>query len=149
MTKRDVINEDDIEIYYKQCRKIKFKIENKTKKYSLKNIFKKMCKIEQHNPSATVYMKGGHHCEYGKVRSLDDILKLAKYYNPKKTVKEIIIELTKYKNGKLNYMYCHNIRKYNFHGIGYFRCFIDNLNFLKFTTLGFSNAQITLKEFIT
>lgn len=113
MNKGDVVTQQDIETYYSKCRKFRFD-ENQVPK-SFEDLFNYL--VVQKQP--TYYVRGSEQCEKSKVRSLDDFLKIHKFYYPKVTVAEIIIMLNNHlikSKRYLGFAYCPNIRKFNFQG---------------------------------
>ena len=154
MNKKEVITKEDLEKYYNECRKIKFKNEDKENYKSLLSIFKNI-----HDPNyslATTYTRGGHHCYSCKIRSIDDYINLCKYYFPNSTLKEICTTIVEYvKNHKKEYppfrlYYCPNIRKTNLHNNYYFdkKHVLEILLKTNFYRQGFKNCNIAFKEII-
>lgn len=160
MNKRDVITKEDLEEYYNKCRKIRFGDDVKEVNYnSLKAIFDN---IRNANESlATFYIKGGHHCNRKKIRSLDDYIRLCKYYFPNCTLKDILQtimdnrEITytnwmgKESDGVIYLTYCNQIRKDNFNIIS---CVVNNqyydINNKSFYSQGFPNCTIKIKDIL-
>src|SRR5690606_5500667 len=112
MNKKDVIAKEDLEEYYNRCRKIKFKNEDEENYNSLISIFENI--YDSDFSLATTYTKGGHHCYQGKIRSIDDYIKLCKYYFPDSTLKEICNTMIEYvknykkENPPFRLFYCPN-----------------------------------------
>ncbi len=154
MTKREVITREDVEQYYSQCRKIKFR---DIEVSSIEQIIKET--IFTTGENTTVYTRGGRHCGARRYRSLDDIIKLVKFYYPETKINTIftkIIELEdtlKTKNRSLSFIYCPNIRKDNFHGENFysfgFKDIITTRPSRTFKGQGFVNCNIRYSEFIT
>lgn len=158
MKKTDVKTVEDIEQYYKKCRRLKFK-EGKEPK-DLKEVF---ARLLGNDTSATCGARGGHHCHNGKYRSLDDYIAVSKTYFPDLTVKHIISELMynfskdKYKASTTRnedyYVcarYCPNIRKDNF-CISMYGSEYQAQNYLEnrtFSDSGFRNCYIRLINFV-
>lgn len=105
MRKRDVKTIKDLEKYYKKVRKIKFTDEITIKR--LKDIF------EQIATCNTYYVRGSFQCSYYRNRSIDDIIRLSKFYFPKLKVKKIIESYLEFKKDrKIVIFRCPNIRKF-------------------------------------
>lgn len=141
MRKADVKTKEDLKEYYKKTRKIKIKdIEN----IDLDEIFKAII-IDK---KETTYSRGGHQCKPFKDRSTDDYIKVAKFYHPEATIKEILAPITKYydtNNNTKYYGFCPNIRKDNFRSIGFG---MSGKNFLSygFKQQGFKNCNVKFEE---
>jgi len=147
MKKTDVITKEDIELYYKKCRKIRF---NSTTTHTVEQILSRLIYINESYPSATVYSRGGFHCDAEKYRSLDDIIKVVKYYHPELTVKQILIDISKYKDGDLYFRYCPSIKKYNFAGRAHYAgSFKAGMKYFNMKGQGFRNCDITLHQLIS
>lgn len=115
MNKKDVVTEKDIEKYYSKCRKIKFM--DGSEPTSPNDLIEKVIR----HRCATTYTRGGYHCDSGRIRSLDDLIKVYKYYYPTVKVSKIItvlqnftIKVNKKGQGYINFSYCPNINKFNF-----------------------------------
>src|SRR3970282_374180 len=114
MTKKDVTTIKDLEIYYNKIRKIRFKDDVIIK--SIEDILYYTIDLKQ-DPIETYFVRGGLQCDYDRYRSLDDIIKLSKFYFPKSRIKDILFEIIKYEAGRTNgagfmYNYCPDIRKH-------------------------------------
>ena len=110
MRKKDIKTNKDLEIYYSKCRKIKFndkiKINNRTEILNLLT-----------SKYATYHIKNKQHCPSSRNRSLDDFLRLCKFYFPIHTIKENIKFFKRYVEDYDIYIgYCPNIKKLNMQG---------------------------------
>jgi hypothetical protein len=149
MTKNDVKTIDDLELYYNKVRKIRFdkKIEIK----SIQDIFKHTIEPDIPNQE-TFFVKGRLQCEDNRDRSLDDVIKLCKFYFPKSTIKEILSEIYKFEEqfvrGGFHYGYCRNIRKYNFRGRSYWESFKLLSKNMYMSTQNFFNLDVTFEEIV-
>lgn len=123
MKKGDVRDLDTLEEYYNKVRKIRF--EDNVEINSLDDIYKSLFNsdarygiVQKH----TVFSRGALQCNAGRFRSIDDFIKVVKYYYPEKTLKEIFQYLKEqeelYQKDNLiqSLRYCGTIRKYNFSG---------------------------------
>lgn len=150
MNKKQVKTKEDLELYYTKCRKIKF-VEGTPLPNSIRNILERILDYEG-DGERTVFIRGGHNCYANKYRSLDDVIKICKYYYPKKTIKDIINEILKYQKTFQNgffFGWCGDIRKNNFRGFTswehqtfgerYGQGFIDQ---------GFPYCKVIIKDFI-
>ena len=154
MNKQDVISSEDLELYYNKCRKVKL-IHNDS--LPIQTILDEV--ITQKHP--TYFKTGTKQCGVGHYRSLDDVLKVCKYYYPEMSLSDIMKEIVIYAlefsdregNDKLflQFCYCPTIRKDNFRGLSHYD-WGDNFNkILKSTSMhsqGFRNCHITLQEII-
>ena len=113
MRRRDVKTEQDFEILYNKER-IKFQdyIKIRNRSDIIFELF--------HKRNATFGPRNGKHCVKDKMRSVDDYLKLCKFYYPNFTVKNNLnyirdfVDKTKtYKGFNLKISYCPNISKHN------------------------------------
>lgn len=148
MNKKDVVTEKDIEKYYSKCRKIKFKGDDRPS--SPQDL---LTRLIQHRNSTT-YVRGGYHCDSGKIRSLDDVIKVYKYYYPKVKVSKIIKNIYNYANRVqakgyyINFAYCPNINKFNFqnafssYGWGRFQNTSSS-----FRNQGFPNCNVEISSY--
>ena len=152
MKKSEVNTKEDLENYYNTCRKIKFRKDTEVPK-SIRSILKRILDYQDGGSEATVYAREGHHCHKDKSRSLDDVIKICKYYFPNHTIKQIIKSILKYQKTfekDFYFSYCPNIRKVNFRGWAYWA----NDGFCKsrfkgsFTNQGFSNCKINVLNYI-
>lgn len=147
VNKKQVITKEDLQTYYKTCRKIKFKGD-----YKPDSILDILNKIKNHNNSeATYFKKGSLHCTIERRRSIDDYVNLCHYYFPEITVKECLDSVTNIDNLKVtheyidNYTaqigYCGNIRKSNF----WVTCYSNHkpVDKLLISNLGFTNCNLT------
>jgi len=112
---------EDLEIYFKKRRKIKFSDDVKIE--SRKDVLLKT--YDPYTSFPTFYVKGSLHCDARKARSISDILLLLNYYFPDFTLREnfqyiqkFATEIPPYNDIKI--FYCRNIRKHNFHGGAYY-----------------------------
>lgn len=105
MRKKDVRTIKDLENYYNKVRKIKFTDEIVVEK--LEDIFEKISKYN------TFYVRGGHQCSSYRNRSIDDIIRMSKFYFPKLKAKKIIESYLEFKKGKKIITFkCPHIRKF-------------------------------------
>ena len=148
MRKNEVENVEDLEKYYSQARKIKFKDYPK-----IRNVKQLKRLLFEESPS-TVRIRGGYHCENGKYRSFDDYFLLCKTYFPNKTIKyftEVLLKDENYKkNNNLNRItvrYCPNIRKTNSGGLSKFQFKHNEVNEEQTFNLGFYK-KFSVKEII-
>lgn len=118
MRKNEVENVEDLEVYYSQARKIKFKDYPK-----IRNVKQVKRLLFEESPTTT-YSRGGYHSESGRYRSFDDYFILCKNYFPNKTIKyfaEVLIKDEEFKKSKslprIQVRYCPNIRKTNSGGL--------------------------------
>ena len=114
MNKKQVKTKEDLELYYNKCRKIKFAV-GREEPTSTKQVIQRVLDYEG-DSERTVFTRGGHNCLADKLRSLDDVVKIVKYYYPKKKIKDIIGDILKYQktfNFDFYFGYCPNIRKTN------------------------------------
>lgn len=143
MNKRDIKTKEDVEHYYNKVRKIRFYdtiiIEN------LKDIYDYLV----NQKLDTYYVRGKLHCEQGRYRSLDDLLKLYKYYFRDKTISDFKKEyeqlIEDYKDVYhfiKNISWCPNIRKVNFQSL-YGKCALESY----FDESGFINCNLKLEDF--
>lgn len=155
MNKQDVKTKEDLELYYTKCRKIKFR--DNLRITSTTQIFNLMTRGTHITTYPTFYTRGAVHCNQGRSRSLDDIIKVCKFYFSNHKVEDIITKLSKYDKKKadnqghsgLYFRYCPSIRKHNFAGLTYYsRNFTDKSRFLDFKGQGFNNCNVLIKEFI-
>lgn len=153
MKKNDVKNEKDLEEYYSKCRKIKFKnFEPKT----LRDVFYGITIGKE-----TTFTRGGYQCDKNKYRSIDDYIKIAKFYYPNLTLKDILQEVvnsipfsnylhTGYNEIYLIVSYCAYIRKNNFHTTAY-KPGDYNLNYFKkcpFKNQEFKNCELLIEDIL-
>ena len=156
MNKQDVISSEDLELYYNKCRKVKL-IHNDS--LPIQTILDEV--ITQKHP--TYFKTGTKQCGVGHYRSLDDVLKVCKYYYPEMSLsnimKEIVIYANKFSDIKINdrdrlflqFCYCPNIRKDNFRGLTRYSWGDDFEKLLHKSSMysqGFRNCNITLQEII-
>jgi hypothetical protein len=113
LARKNVKSIEDIDKWLTSERKIRFNTPPKSKEDLL---FKVMMK-----GTTTYYVRGSNHTDFGRSRSVHDLLLLFKFYYPTMTYFDIIEELIKYycikvKRGKPvnRIMYCPDIGKYNF-----------------------------------
>lgn len=125
MNKKDVKEIKDLEQYYSKVRKIKFseEIEEKYKNLSLFKIFYLLTMEKEE----TYFVRGKLQCKKFKMRSLDDLFAICKYYFPKKTIKQVLssfIKMSSHFSRKDTLvpilLYCPDIRKINFRGPGFY-----------------------------
>lgn len=131
MNKKEVTSAELMETYYSKCRKIKFE-DGEIIINDFEDVYKYLFgqygimspkPIDYPISQPTVYNKGGYQCDSGKYRSIDDFIKICKYYFPEKTVKnclEFLISKFDYiqsQNVSINFGYCPNIRKWNIRGV--------------------------------
>jgi hypothetical protein len=152
MKKSEVNTKEDLEDYYNTCRKIKFRNDTEVPK-SIRSILKRILDYQDGESEATVFSREGHHCHKDKSRSLDDIIRLCKYYFPKHTVKQVIKGILDYQKTFANNFYfewCPNIRKVNFRGWTYWKDngFGKKYNSGLFTVQGFPNCKISVLDYI-
>lgn len=150
MGKRDVKTKEDLELYYNKVRKIKFSDEDveddPTIIESLRSIYINIYK--EYDSKCTKYTRGGHHCNKDRRRSLDDYIKLCKYYFPESTLSEIImtfIELCKEFGMVL--AYCPNIRKSNLWDKRY-TYYRNQVQDNRWDRQGFNNCNLTLLDIV-
>lgn len=153
MNKKQVSNLEDLELYYNKCRKVKL-IDNTHK--DIQRVIDKIIRSKE----KTYFSKGGKQCGQGYYRSLDDVIKICKYYFPDYSLKQIIKELVAYADSKqdgpgrklyLQFCYCGNIRKDNFRGFiswDWGDKFTGNLHISNMAEQGFISCDITLQEII-
>ena len=150
MNKKQVKTKEDLEEYYNKCRKIKF-VEGTPKPKNTLQIIKRILGYSGES-ERTVFTKGGHNCYHNKYRSLDDVIKIVKYYYPKKKIKDIIKSILKYQKTfdyKFYFGYCPNIRKTNFRGLSRFGSEFGNSYFRSsFEFQGFPNCKISIVDYI-
>lgn len=142
MNKKQVKTKDDLELYYTKCRKIKVKGD-----YTPECLVDLINLIIKERP-CTTYVRGGHHCHKYKYRSLDDVIKLCKYYFPDTTVSNILNTITKMAiNKTCIFAYCDDIKKSNFRFVSY----AGNYEFAQtsstFEEQGFRNCNVAIAEF--
>lgn len=154
MNKSNVKNLQELEEYYSTNRKFRFK--NNFKPENIKDVF---IKLNDYENNATEGVRKGYHCNNKKLRSIDDLITICKYYFPKKSVKEILTEVKEHlnlpvkgENGKTDHVligYCGNIKKHNFWHSVYLSNDNNNkyLN-VKFNRNGFGNLHLTIKDII-
>lgn len=113
-TKQKVFNLKQLEEYYSNCKKIRLATD---KKLTVEEIYDNL--IMDRN--STYYSRLGNHCKPNKMRSLDDFIKVCKFYNSELTVKEIIQKLINYEKHRIKHnklikwlAYCPDIKKLNF-----------------------------------
>lgn len=151
MKKSEVKTKEDLENYYNTCRKIKFRKDTEVPK-SIKSILKRILDYQDGNSEATVFSKEGHHCDKNKNRSLDDIIRLCKYYFPNHTIKQIIKSILKYQktfNHDFYFGYCPDIKKTNFRGFTDYGCSFGKYNHRSsFRFQGFPNCTINIDKYI-
>lgn len=115
MNKKQVITEEDVEAYYTITRKYKFKIGIlKPNKY--KNLQKIFNDLYVDKKPTYFCGNGKLQCEKKKYRSVDDFIRIVKYYLPNTTVKGCIKFIgDSYKDGKNPYYFrhCPDIKKWN------------------------------------
>lgn len=125
MNKNNIITKEDLEQYYKSCRKIRFNENFKPEEQAdlFLEIFKKLFMYQD----ATFTVRLKHQCNANKMRSIDDFIKIVKYYLPEMTVSEIFkrfkeiitipenMESVKDRGCYPGLYYCNNIRKLNVH----------------------------------
>lgn len=105
MRKKDVKTIKDLENYYKKVRKIRFADGIIVK--SLEDIFEIVSSCD------TYYVRGRHQCSKYRNRSIDDIIRLSKFYFPKLKAKEVIKSYLEFKKGKEIVTFrCPHIRKF-------------------------------------
>jgi len=154
MNKQEVNSLEKLELYYNKCRKIR--LENTTY-----NDIQKVIDQVIEGKEKTYFSKGGHQCGHGHYRSLDDVIKVCKYYFPEYSLKQILIEILNYSTSKSNiakyprplylqFCYCANIRKDNFRGFATWNydSFEKSLHRINILDQGFINYNITLQEII-
>lgn len=117
MKKSDIKDYATANKYYEGCRRIRFGLDTDDPA----NI-EDICQRLFINKESTVYMRGGHQCNQGKYRSIDDYLNLCKTYFPDTTTLQAMRVFNTYGEEKrLSIGYCGNIRKTNCHGQAYWR----------------------------
>lgn len=151
MNKKQVKTKEDLEEYYNKCRKIKFAEETPKPKNTLQ-IIKRVLGYEG-DSEKTVFTKGGHNCYCNKYRSLDDVIKIVKYYYPKKKIKDIIKTILKYQKSfdyNFYFGYCPNIRKTNFRGKSWFENGSFGKNYFRssFRFQGFPKCRVNVEDYI-
>ena len=149
MNKKQVKTKEDLEEYYNKCRKIKF-VEGTIKPKNTLQVIKRVLGYEG-DSEKTVFTRGGHNCYSNKYRSLDDVIKIVKYYYPKKKIKDIIKSILKYQKTfdyKFYFGYCPNIRKTNFRGISHYSTFGEYHFRASFEFQGFPNCKISIVDYI-
>lgn len=149
MNKRDVRTKEDIELYYKKCRKIRLK--NITP-LSLEEIIKVM--IAPHKDAETVYSRGGAHCNGYRYRSLEDIIKVCKFYFRDATVKDVYNTILKCESKlKSPYVYrfrwCPDIKRDNFAGASAYVSTNNRIGrtYKTFAGQGFTNCNVKYIDF--
>lgn len=152
MNKNEVRTVKDLEEYYSNCRKIKFKDYIPE---TLEDTFHAISAGE-----STTFTKGGYQCKSNRARSIDDCIKIAKFYFPEKSVKEIVtminnnLNLENYilvkNNSQYKYVrlgYCSTIRKSNLFKTPYpTRKEYNNLDDKLLYNSGFSRANFKFKD---
>lgn len=150
MNKKEVKTKEDLEEYYNKCRKIKF-AEGTDKPKNTLQVIKRILGYDG-DSEKTVFTKGGHNCYSNKYRSLDDVIKIVKYYYPKKKIKDIIKTILKYQESfcyNFYFGYCPNIRKTNFRGFSAYGSYFGEHNFnSSFACQGFPNCKIKVTDYI-
>lgn len=150
MNKKQVKTKEDLEEYYNKCRKIKF-VEGTDKPKNTLQVIKRILDYDG-SSERTVFTRGGHNCYVDKSRSLDDIIKIVKYYYPKKTIKDIIAAILKYQKSfdyNFCFAYCPNIRKSNFRGRAWYNSeFGSYYHRASFEFQGFPNCAVHITEYI-
>ena len=149
MNKKQVKTKEDLEEYYNKCRKIKFAEETEEPKNALQ-VIKRLLNYEG-DSERTVFTRGGHNCDPYKYRSLDDVIKIVKYYYPKKKIKDIIKTILKYQSSfedGFYFGYCPNIRKDNFRGSGFYGATFGNKTNGYFQSQGFPNCDVNVRDYI-
>lgn len=151
MNKKQVKTKEDLEEYYNKCRKIKF-AEGTPKPKNTLQVIKRVLGYDG-DSERTVFTRGGHNCNYNKFRSLDDVIKIVKYYYPKKKIKDIIGAILKYQKSfdyNFYFGYCPNIRKTNFRGRAWFETdsFGKNYFISSFECQGFPNCAVHITDYI-
>lgn len=92
MVKKDVVTKEDLERYYIECRKIRFSEDFNIESEDLfMDIFKKLFITRVHTYTKTLKLQ----CEPDKNRSIDDFIKIVKYYIPELSVSDIVRRLCK------------------------------------------------------
>ena len=133
MKKSDVKTIEEMEEYFKKCRKIKFKDDVNIE--SLNDVFINLfgthgTRDHKDNSVSTFYNNGSIHCEVSnnwggkKYRSINDFLLISKKYFPEKPTTEIIKFLDskekEHNEDKKGFIlaYCSQVRRYNIRGVG-------------------------------
>ena len=150
MNKKQVKTKEDLEEYYNKCRKIKF-VEGTPKPNNTLQVIKRVLDYEGAS-ERTIFTRGGHNCYSNKYRSLDDVIKIVKYYYPKKSIKDIIKTILKYQKTfdyGFYFGYCPNIRKTNFRGITWYSSTFGKDHYRgSFKFQGFPNCKISIVDYI-
>ena len=149
MKKNEVKTKEDLEEYYNKCRKIKF-AEGTIKPKNTLQVIKRILDYED-SSERTVFTRGGHNCYHNKYRSLDDVIKIVKYYYPKKKIKDIIKTILKYQKTSdydFYFGWCPNIRKTNFRGVSFYSKFGDDNYRSSFKFQGFPNCKVNIADYI-
>ena len=150
MKKSEVKTKEDLENYYNTCRKIKFKKDTQVPK-TIRSILKRVLDYQNGDSEATVYAREGNHCNYGKSRSLDDVIRICKYYFPNHTIKQIIKSILKYQstfNYNFYFGWCPNIRKTNFRGITWYSSTFGKDPYRgSFKFQGFPNCKVSVVDY--
>lgn len=119
ISRTSVKNFDDLELWLKKARKIRFQeTRAEIKSVEMSYLFQRFTDKKK---NGTYYVRGKEHCEPFRARSIHDFVLLVKYYKPELTFKQILIELFKeYKRQRAArvlsrlILYCPDIRKHNF-----------------------------------
>lgn len=151
MNKKQVKTKEELEEYYNKCRKIKF-VEGTIKPKNTLQVIKRILGYEGVS-ERTIFTRGGHNCYANKYRSLDDVIKIVKYYYPKKKIKDIIKTILKYQKSfdyNFYFGYCPHIRKTNFRGTTWYVSGFGSGNYYisSFEFQGFPNCKINIAEYI-
>lgn len=149
MKKSEVKTKEDLENYYNKCRKIKF-IEGTEEPNSVLQVIQRVLDYENDSES-TVFTRGGHNCFADKSRSLDDVIKIVKYYYPKKSIKDVIKTILKYQKSledNFHFGWCPDIKKTNFRGYGRYSSFGDSNGRSSFRYQGFPNCTVNVTDYI-
>lgn len=150
MNKKQVKTKEDLELYYNKCRKIKF-AEGLEEPTSTKQVIQRVLDYEGAS-ERTIFIRGGYNCDYDKSRSLDDVIKIVKYYYPKKKIKDIIGAILKYQKSfdyNFYFGYCPNIRKNNFRGSSHFSEYEFGAEYVgSFEKQGFPNCKVNIADYI-
>jgi len=151
MRKQDVKTKEDIELYYKKARKIKF--DDKIKINNIGDLYNEVAlKCRQ-----TFFVRNEEHCQQGRSRSFNDLILLFRYYFPDKSLKYFFNELKSHLNiieGQSNQMtrkslyYCGTIKKYNFRYAPYTPNNVFTMNHEHFKGQGFRNCNVKFSEFL-
>lgn len=162
MNKKDVITAKDLEKYYNECRKIRF-LKDGEVELILKGVYLDISKLDIIfnkliiQKYETFYIRGGNHCPGGRFRSIDNFIRICKYYIPNVKVSYILKYIydlysnnIKRKAGERILLpiitYCPDIRGTNFQSMSYYHSPIEKKYNTKLYNMGFTNCSLCLND---